>query len=88
MGSLLKAIPLIEGLQKENSELVKRMEHLEKQPMPSKGHVRAVSKTQDNGGTGDGNAEAEFRAKLDKMEPAQRATELMKLALRAPVEKR
>jgi hypothetical protein len=90
--TLLKAIPLIEGLQtkvgaleQEKSELVKRMEHLEKQPAAPKGHVRAFSKTQD-GGSGDANAKAEFEAKLAKMSPSERHREEMKKAMSNPME--
>jgi hypothetical protein len=90
--TLLKAIPLIEGLQtkvgtleQEKSELVKRMEHLEKQPLPSKGHVRTVSKTQDSGGA-TGETKAEYDARLAKMSPVDRSRELMKLAMSNPME--
>jgi len=90
--TLLKAIPLIEGLQgtvskleQEKSDLVKRMEHLEGQPLPAKGHVRAVSKAQDSGGAG-GETQAEHQARLNKMSPAQKSRELMKLAMSNPLD--
>jgi hypothetical protein len=90
-GTLLKAIPLIEGQQKqietltkENSDLVKRMEHLEGQPLPAKGHVRAVSKTQDGGATGE--TEDEYKARMAKMTPGQKSRELMKLAMSNPMD--
>jgi uncharacterized phage infection (PIP) family protein YhgE len=89
--TLLKAIPLIEGLQaqvktltEEKSEIAKRVEHLEKQPAAPKGHVRAISKTQDGGA--DGETDAEFKAKLAKMSPGERSRELMKLAMSNPLE--
>lgn len=89
---LLKAIPLIEGLQgtvskleQEKSDLVKRMEHLEKQPAAPKGHVRTVSKTQDSGGAA-GETDAEYRARLAKMNAMERSRELMKLAMANPQE--
>jgi len=90
--TLLKAIPLIEGLQKqigdlqqEKSELVKRMEHLERQPAAPKGHVRTVSKTQDSGGA-DGETDTEYKARLAKMSPGERSRELMKLTMNNPME--
>lgn len=82
--ALLKAIPLIQSLQKTISDQNLRIDHLEKQPAAPKGNVRVVSKTQDSGGAGDGDAAAEFKAKLDKMSPEDRARELMKLALANP----
>lgn len=92
--TLLKAIPLLEGLQtkvgtleQDKSDLTKRLEHLESQPLPAKGSAKAISKTQDGGDTGDGNANAEYKASLDKMTPDQRANELMKLALRNPLKR-
>jgi DNA invertase Pin-like site-specific DNA recombinase len=85
-------IPLIEGLQtkvgtleQEKSDLVKRMEHLERQPAAPKGHVRAFSKTQDNGGAS-GETEIEFKARMAKLTPDQRNRELMKLAMSNPME--
>jgi hypothetical protein len=89
--TLLKAIPLIESLQKqigtlqeEKSELAKRMEHLEKQPAAPKGHVRVISKTQDGGASGE--TEAEYKVRMAKMAPAERNRELMKLAMSNPME--
>jgi hypothetical protein len=90
--TLLKAIPIIEGLQaqvktltEEKSEIAKRVEHLEKQPAAPKGHVRAVSKTQDSG-RANGETEAEYTAKLAKMSPLERSRELMKLSMANPQE--
>ena len=86
-----KAIPVLEGLlakvgtlEQEKSELVKRMEHLEKQPAAPKGHVRAISKTQDGGAGGE--TEAEYKARMAKMTPNERNRELMKLAMSNPME--
>jgi phage head maturation protease len=75
----------IEKLEQEKSELTKRMEHLEGQPMPGKGHVRVISKAQDSGETG-GETEAEYKARLDKMTPGQRARESMKKAMSNPMD--
>jgi hypothetical protein len=90
--TLLKAIPLIEGLQtkvgtleQEKSGLVKRMEHLENQPAAPKGQVRAFSKTQDSGGA-DGETDAEYQARLAKMNPSERHREEMKKAMSNPRE--
>jgi hypothetical protein len=89
--TLLKAIPLIEGLQKRSAdleqdklELAKRIEHLEKQPAAPKGNVRAVSKTQDGGASGE--TEDEYKARMAKMSPAEKSRELMKLAMSNPME--
>ncbi|HEX3747601.1 MAG TPA: hypothetical protein VHW09_26885 [Bryobacteraceae bacterium] len=82
---LEKAIPLIEGLQKQNAEFVSRIEHLESQPAAPKGNVRTISKAQDNGDAG-GETEAEYQAKLAKMSPVEKSRELMKLAMANPQE--
>lgn len=83
--ALLKAIPLIETLQKTNAELTKRMEHLEKQPAAPKGHVRVISKTQD-GGAEPVETEAEYQARVEKMTPGQKAREAMKKAMSNPMD--
>jgi hypothetical protein len=75
----------IETLSKEKSEIAERVEHLEKQPAAPKGHVRAISKTQDSGAAG-GETEAEYKARLAKLSPAEKSRELMKLAMSNPME--
>ena len=84
--TLEKAMDSIGELKVEKSELVKRVAHLEEQPMPAKGHVKAMSKAQDNGGTGDGNPSPEkVTADLSKLSPDQRSLVLMKAALANPL---
>ncbi len=63
------------------------MEHLEKQPAAPKGHVKAISKAQDNGGTGDGKPKAEIdRSGLSEMSPEEQTFALMKGALSDPAD--
>jgi hypothetical protein len=83
--ALMKAIPVMQDLQKSKEELAKRVEHLEGQPMPHKGHARAISKTQDGGGD-KGETAAEFEARLAKMNPSEQTRELMKQAMSRPME--
>jgi len=83
--ALLDGVSLIKSLQKENSELAKRVEHLERQPAAPKGHGRAISKAQDSGGAS-GETEAEYKARFAKMTQPEKARELMKLSMSNPME--
>jgi hypothetical protein len=84
--TLEKAADRIEGLEKSKSELAERVENLERQPAAGKGHVKAISKAQDSGGTGDGKATPEKVVDdLSKLSQEERAFVLMKGALSNPV---
>jgi len=69
-------------LMKQIADLQKRIVQLESQPLPVKGVLRAVSKSDDMFSV-DSISVAES---LAKMTQAERAVELMKIALRNPVE--
>ena len=74
----------IEAEKQKNAELTKRMEHLEGQPMPGKGHVRVVSKTQD-GGDEPAETEAKYNARVAKLTPGQKAREAMIKSMANPM---
>lgn len=64
--------------------LVKRVEELESQPMPSRGVLRAVAKAEDGGNVSDGDAEKKAAELLKSMTPDQVNLVLMKSALAKP----
>lgn len=77
---------VIGDLNSQFGDLAKRLEHIESQPAPAKGVLKAVAKTQDAGGTGDGKPSPESVKKaLDALPMDQRAQLLMKAALASPV---
>jgi hypothetical protein len=84
--TLQKVSPFIETLNEQIRKQDSRIEHLEKEPRAPKGNVRPISKTQDGGGTGDGNVTPEMMtAALEKLTPDDRAKVLMKAALATPM---
>jgi hypothetical protein len=69
------------------ASVLDRVEKLEAQPAPSKGHLgRGLTKNQDNGGlgggTGDGDATDQLAKILESMTPEERSMALMKAAMR------
>lgn len=64
--------------------LVKRIEVLERQPLPAKGNLRVVSKAEDSGNVSDGDAEKRAAELLKSMTPEEQSMVLMKAALSLP----
>jgi hypothetical protein len=77
--------PKLEGFLKKFEEQSERIAHLEKQPMPAKGALRVVNKTQDGGNDSDGDIVKKFNQHLETLPPEEKSNQLMKLALANPV---
>lgn len=73
----------IDTLSESLQKVLQRIESLERQPMPAKGAVRSVSKSQDAGAAGDGEAltQEQVQEAVRKMSPEQRTLLALKVSL-------
>ncbi len=88
---LTKAVAERDALQKvlgditpQLDALLKRIDHLEKQPLPAKGALRAVNKGTDGGNVSDGDDAKKAEEMLKGMTPDEISRMLMKSALARP----